>query len=325
MKLLLLISTLGLSTVSATNISLSPSGGGTYPRLAHLADGSVLGGFTSFRIGAQYLTAVRSTDGGRTWSAWGVISTGTSDINDLDNIALIQLANGDVISTFRNHDKTTARVYTWYRITACISHDSGKTWAFFSQVGDRAANGGNGLWEPFMWISKSGALQVCYASENASNDQDILMRSSTNGGPRQQSTTGRDGMPACTDFTTASGAARVLCVFETTEGTGLFTVKSVLSSDDVGAPYVVTNTSGTLAFSVTTDEDTSAHAWSALFPSQASDPPAWGQKTTVLGTGTVWPSLYSRLDGSNIVLGCGDLDGVKFDNSLSRYLRLDTA
>jgi hypothetical protein len=39
-------------------------------------------------------------------------------------------------------------------------------------------------------------------------------------------------MPGCTDFT-SGGAARVLCVFETTEGTGsLFTVKSVVSSDD---------------------------------------------------------------------------------------------
>jgi hypothetical protein len=47
------------------------------------------------------------------------------------------------------------------------------------------------------------------------------------------STTGRDGMPGCTDFTTSSGAARVLCVFETTEGTApRFTVKSVVSSND---------------------------------------------------------------------------------------------
>lgn len=40
-------------------------------------------------------------------------------------------------------------------------------------------------------------------------------------------------MPACTDFVGASdGASKVLCVFETTEGTGTFTVKSVLSTND---------------------------------------------------------------------------------------------
>lgn len=44
------------------------------------------------------------------------------------------------------------------------------------------------------------------------------------------STTGRDGMPGCTDFT--DGGAKTICVFETTEGTGYFTVKSVTSADD---------------------------------------------------------------------------------------------
>jgi hypothetical protein len=113
------------------------------------------------------------------------------------------------------------------------------------------------------------------------------------------STTGRDGMPGCTDFTTSSGAARVLCVFETTEGTApRFTVKSVVSSNDgvsfseraqvfvpggsgtngsypikplkgielicgdlAGAPSVVTTTAGTLVVSFMTDEDTAAGTW----------------------------------------------------------------
>lgn len=40
-------------------------------------------------------------------------------------------------------------------------------------------------------------------------------------------------MPGCTDFvSTADGGNKVLCVFETTEGTGTFTVKSVLSTND---------------------------------------------------------------------------------------------
>jgi hypothetical protein len=64
------------------------------------------------------------------------------------------------------------------------------------------------------------------------------MRSSTDGGATWSgvttvaggSTTGRDGMPGCTDF--AGSTTKVLCVFETTEGTGTFTVKSVVSNDD---------------------------------------------------------------------------------------------
>lgn len=160
--------------------------------------------------------------------------------------------------------------------------------------------------EPFNRISNSGALQVYYASENASNDQDILMRSSTDGGVTWSSaitvagatTTGRDGMPGCTEF--SGTPTKVLCVFETTEGTGTFTVKSVVSSDDgatwgersqvyvptgsdnngesrislkynmalvlkfidvAGSPQVVTTSDGTLVASFMTDEDTSEHNW----------------------------------------------------------------
>ena len=43
-------------------------------------------------------------------------------------------------------------------------------------------------------------------------------------------TTGRDGMPGCTDFD--DGSFKTICVFETTESTGYFTVKSVVSADD---------------------------------------------------------------------------------------------
>lgn len=50
-------------------------------------------------------------------------------------------------------------------------------------------------------------------------------------------------MPGCADFVGASdGVAKVLCVFETTEGTGTFTVKSVLSTND-GASYAVSTRS----------------------------------------------------------------------------------
>lgn len=64
------------------------------------------------------------------------------------------------------------------------------------------------------------------------------MRSSTNGGATWSgvttvaggSTTGRDGMPGCATF--AGNPTKVICVFETTEGTGTFTVKSVVSNND---------------------------------------------------------------------------------------------
>ena len=65
------------------------------------------------------------------------------------------------------------------------------------------------------------------------------MRTSTNGGTSWSdpitvaggTTTGRDGMPGCTSF--PGNPSKVLCVFETTEGTApRFTVKSVVSNND---------------------------------------------------------------------------------------------
>ncbi|KAJ7708702.1 hypothetical protein B0H17DRAFT_1030599 [Mycena rosella] len=149
-------------------------------------------------------------------------------------------------------------------------------------------------------------------------------------------TTGRDGMPACTTFTTPAGAARLLCVFETTEGTApLFTVKSVESSEDgrtfgsraqvfvpggsqnnAGAPFVVTTTAGTLVVSFMTDEDTTAHNWAndasmKIVTSLSTDPPVWGHKTTVLGASSFWTGLYHRIDGSGTVVGCADPSGAR--------------
>ncbi|KAJ7657095.1 glycoside hydrolase family 93 protein [Mycena olivaceomarginata] len=320
---------------------LPDGGAGTYPRLAHLADGSVLGTVTTSSQGTAVLTVTRSTDGARTFSAWGTIASSTGD---LDNTYVQQLANGDIVATFRNHDKNAAGAYTFYRISASISHDNGKTWSFLSQVDQRAASGVNGLWEPYMRIAKSGALQVYYAAENAGNDQDILVRSSTDNGLTWSgattvaggTTTGRDGMPGCTDFT-SGGAARVLCVFETTEGTGsLFTVKSVVSSDDgvsfsgraqvfipggashnAGAPSVVTTSAGTLVVSFMTDEDnTASHVWPAgaamkILTSPSANPPVWGQKTTVLPIASFWPGLFARVDGSGTVVACADNGGAR--------------
>ncbi|KAF7288973.1 Sialidase domain-containing protein [Mycena indigotica] len=324
-------------TVDPTRISINPNGGGTYPRLAQLADGSVLGAVTAFSGSTHILTVTRSTDGARTFAAWGTVATGTGD---LDNMHLKQLPNGDVLATFRNHDKNAAGAYTFYRITACISHDNGKTWAFLSQVDQRTpTTANNGLWEPFIRVSKSGAIQVYYAAENSASDQDILMRSSTNNGATWSAattvagggTTGRDGMPGCTDLTASGGSARVLCIFETTEGTApLFTVKSVVSSNDgasfsgrtqvyapaghnAGAPQIVTTSAGILVASFMTDEE---HSGSSAWPQGASmkiltsdSSLAWGQKTTVLPISSLWPGLYSRLDGSATVVGCADNGG----------------
>ncbi|KAJ7096028.1 neuraminidase, partial [Mycena crocata] len=328
-------------TVNSATYLPNAGGAGTYPRLTHLTDGSVLAATTTFSGTTHILTVTRSTDGARTFSAWGTVATGTGD---LDNLFLTQLPNGDVVAAFRNHDKNAAGAFTFYRITSCISHDNGRTWAFLSHIDERTPNGFNGLWEPFLRISVNNALQVYYAAENNADDQNILMRTSTNNGVSWSaittvtgsSTAGRDGMPECTQLTTPAGAARLLCVFETTEGTAPhYNVKSVESSDDgrtfgdrrqvfipggsgsnAGAPSITTTTAGTLVVSFMTDEDTSAKNWPnnaamKILTSSSTDPAVWGQKTTIFGASSFWPSVYRRVDGSATVVACTDNGGAK--------------
>jgi hypothetical protein len=133
-------------SVDPTAIPLSPTGGGTYPRLLNV-QGAILAAYKVLADGVSTLFISRSTDGGKSFSAWGTVTSGTGDI---DNPDLIQLpSNGPIICTFRNHDKNASgQGDVFYRITASISTDGGRNWSFLSQVDQRpAANPNeNGLW-----------------------------------------------------------------------------------------------------------------------------------------------------------------------------------
>lgn len=130
-------------TVDSTVIELSATDTGVYPRVASLSDGSFLACYTVVSDGTKTLTVSKSTDGANTFSPLGTIAQSTGD---LDNCYVLQLANGDIVAAFRNHDESGG-VYTFYRITTSISTDGGATWTFLSQVDQRAATAtNNGLW-----------------------------------------------------------------------------------------------------------------------------------------------------------------------------------
>ncbi|PIL26012.1 hypothetical protein GSI_11766 [Ganoderma sinense ZZ0214-1] len=184
------------------------------PRVTALTNWSVLASYTAISGSTKTLTVVCSTDGGSTFSAWGSIACGTGNFN---HTFLQQLPKGHVVMAFRKHDHASDRSPTYYHITACMSTEGRKTWAFLSQVTECAATARNNrLW-------------------------DILMNTLTDNGPTWPTTmttvargtmTGRDGMPGCTNI--LDGAAKPMCVFEKTEGhsDGIIAVKSVVTPDD---------------------------------------------------------------------------------------------
>ncbi|KAL1745333.1 glycoside hydrolase family 93 protein [Schizophyllum fasciatum] len=320
--------------VNGESWDISPDTDGAYPRVALLADGTLLGSYEATASGIKKLWVSRSTDGGKTFSAHGSISESPGDT---DNAFLIERPDGAILAAFRNHDLDGNRNPTYYRLTLCISKDGGANWEFLTHITERAATPDhkNGVWEPFMRYAKDGTLQVYYASENRDDDQDILLQTSTDGGASWSgtsivagaTTTGRDGMPGVAEFD-----GGLICVFETTEGrNGKFIVKSVISTDDganwgqrsevyvpadagrnAGAPQVATTTTGTLVTSFMTDEDGTELGWpdkGANFKivTKAPGGDRWEHKTEVFGIQATWPGLLAKTDGS--VLGCSGHSG----------------
>ncbi|KAK4692985.1 hypothetical protein P7C71_g4322, partial [Lecanoromycetidae sp. Uapishka_2] len=308
-----------------------PFGSGTYPRANTLADGSIIGVYTAFENGDNVIRTVRSADGGSTWAPLGEVTRGPSNANDIDNPYVLQLPDGRVLCTFRNHSKDPASgAYLTFRITVTVSNDQGVTWAFLSQP---ASDPGpvNGNWEPFLRNAQDGSIQIYYSRENSAADQDTLMRTSPDGVIWSDAATisgagiiSRDGM---TGVAAISGTGpNLMAVFES-ESDGTFTVMSITSSDDgntwsnrqtvytpdspntsAGAPQIV-NVGGTLGVSFMTNEDESLPAPSGSYTSNTASKlitsgdggVTWGNKITVGQVQSVWPGLYT-LDNSNLLM-----------------------
>ncbi|KAL9107678.1 MAG: hypothetical protein Q9227_007485 [Pyrenula ochraceoflavens] len=306
-------------------------GSGTYPRANKLNDGSLIGTFTSFESGQTVITIVRSTNSGGSWTKIGEASRADTATHDTDNPYILQLPSGRVLVAFRNHDRTAAGVYTFFRITICASSDNGATWSFLSTP---ASDPGpvNGNWEPFLRIATDGSLQLYYSRENSGADQDNLMRTSTDGGASWTSATtvsgsgtnnARDGMVG---VASTNGGASLLAVFETETNGGQFTIGAVSSNDDgrswgnrrtiftpsagnanANAPQVV-NVGGTMVVSVQTDEDSPGSVAAKVITS-GDGGGSWGDKVTFSGSVSHWPGLVDLDSGS--LLGLADDGGAK--------------
>ncbi len=293
---------------------------GAYPRVARLADGTLLAGFDSAITDGRAIRVSRSSDNGRSWADLSTVAQHTGDI-DLANAFPLQLASGRVLMAFRHHDLFESPII--YRLEVCYSDDNGGSWKFLSAI---EANSGTPIWEPFLLAAPDGSLQAYYARERENNEQDNVMRRSWDGGetwgPLVTVSTAlgsRDGMPAVSQLENG----HLLAVFEAfRDGEwGMFVIKSVLSTDQgsswgnrslvyapadgsrkAGAPYIVTLGNGQLLASFMTDEDSATVDWphyAAMKVVASVDAPASGSggwlapAATSVEPAAYWPGLFA--------------------------------
>lgn len=306
---------------------------GTYPRANKLQDSSIIGVYTAFADGNSIITTTHSTDGGATWQRVGEVTRASTDANDLDNPYILQLPTGRLLVAFRNHSKDPATgLYTAFRITVSYSDDRGKSWKFLSTpASDPGPVLGN--WEPYLRNAPSG-LQLFYSRENSAQDQDTMLRTSSDGGKTWSTAktisgtdvTARDGMSSAVTVSDST----LMCVFESFLG-GVFSLYSITSADNgvnwgnrqtvykatgtnnnAGSPQII-NVGGTLVVSFMTDEDTQQHAWPAgantKIVTSGDGGKTWGNKITIAQQQANWPGMMTIDDDSLLVFY--DRDGNK--------------
>lgn len=323
-------------------VALNSSLGGTYPRLARLGDGSLLATFTTFAGNVNHISLARSTDDGGTWQPAGEVTNG---VGDIDNAMPLQTnfrqpgaSVNRILVAYRNHTRDASGNYVTFRITVSGSDDGGGTWNVLSDVEDAAPP--NGLWEPFLIIAPSGALQVYYARENATDDQDVIMRTTGDGGQTWSGptvvagsgVTARDGMPGVAAVST--GAFNGIVLIYETGVNGQFVVHSQMSSDsgatwtpralvyspggsfNAGAPQIIALPSGALVASFMTDEGTAVSNWPnnaamkvVLSQGISNNAVTWGAKATISPPSTYWPGLLTL--SNNVFAAAYDSGGAK--------------
>lgn len=261
--------------------------GGTYPRATRLADGTLLGVYEHYVAASDQLvlSAIASDDDALQWAPLADLAAEPATPGrTLGNPHPIQLADGTVLVAFRHHDPAPVGIN--YRLLVSASPDLGQTWTFRGEI-ETFVSSSVGIWEPFLFLTPAGTLQVYYAKErDGGAAQDIVLRSSTDAGATwglERVVAGapgsRDGMPGVTVLQDGS----LLAVFESFRDPGTnnrFVVRSAGSADDgvswqdraivfapidplrnAGAPQVVTLADGRVAASFMTDDGAPASDW----------------------------------------------------------------
>ena len=155
---------------------------GTYMRATRAKDGSIIGVYEAADGANDVIRAVKSTNDGLSWKAIGTVANVLAEEHSIANPFVLQLPNGRLLVASRNHDRRSKNNYTMFRISVFGSDNGGATWSKLGNIDERRRDGVNGLWEPFLRVSRNGTIQAFYSSENNQNDQNNIMKISKDNG-----------------------------------------------------------------------------------------------------------------------------------------------
>ncbi|POR36833.1 Uncharacterized protein TPAR_02958 [Tolypocladium paradoxum] len=295
-------------------------------RATRAKDGSIIGVYEAPDGPNAVIRVVKSTDAGVSWKAIGSVTSVLAKTHSISNPFIVQHPDGRLLATSRNHDRISTDDYTYFRISLFGSDDGGATWSNLGNIDERRRDGVNGLWEPFLRVSRDGTLQAFYSSENNKDDQDNIMKISKDNGKTWskpmpvsgQDKKSRDGMTGVADV---DDKGNVICVFES-EQNDIFYIDYVLSHDDgftwpsrarlytpknkrdAGAPQIV-NVGGILVADFMSNEDVdkpgnNIDGGEMKVVTSKDGGRSWSNPVVTGTKGSHWPGLFT-LDNSHFL------------------------
>ncbi|KAK3368838.1 Sialidase [Lasiosphaeria ovina] len=225
-------------------ITIGSDPGSDYPRAIATRDGTLL---ATYRWGDDTTTKIvtkKSKDGGATWSDPVEVMSWDATKGDLKNPFLLQTSSGAILcaSLLRlTYDLTKDKEKPWHmELNVHQSKDSGQSWSKLGNILSSAPGHGiQGEWEPFLREAPDGTLQAYYSHELSPSDQDIVFRTSRDGGETWSSDfvtvagagnpATRPGMPQVLDLD--GGGANLLMVYENNADDKKFRVWAQTSAD----------------------------------------------------------------------------------------------
>jgi hypothetical protein len=273
--------------------------GGGWGRMVQLTNGQWLVVSTLFPANTNsYLSLLRSTDSGRTWSS---VSRVEEAGRQLDNGELVVLPDGHLLVTMRSLIDGTS-----YHLPVYRSTNNGVTWSYLSNIDTSEGLGSRGLWEPDFWVLADGRLIVTYSNEKHDGFSQLVSEkvSTDNGATWSAETTAvsqigggslRPGMSQIARM--ADG--RYILVYEVVNS-GHADVHCKFSADGVDwpsglgtkipcqhcGPFVTALPDGRLFVTSCENEVSFSEDYGETW--QKIEPPAWN-----LGFHFTWPAIYS--------------------------------